>query len=75
MAERVRVRLELLALGLSFGIDCSFGRGLVLGFGRGFGVGWALGFEGRASPERVAVAACGSTTEVAFWSGRGGSEV
>ena len=45
MAGRVRVRPELLALGFSFGIDCSFGRGLVLGFGRGFGVGLGLGFE------------------------------
>ena len=45
MAGRVRVCPELLALGFSFGIDCSFGRGLVLGFGRGFGVGLGLGFE------------------------------
>ena len=66
MAGRVRVRPELLALGFSFGIDCSFGRGLVLGFGRGFCVGLGLGFEVVASPGRNgAVAACGSTTEVA----------
>ena len=66
VAGRVRVRPELLALGFSFGIECSFGRGLVLGFGRGFCVGLGLGFEVVASPGRNgAVAACGSTTEVA----------
>ena len=51
VAGRVRVRPELLALGFSFGIDCSFGRGL--GFGRGFCLG--LGVEVEAPPGR----ACG----------------
>ena len=61
-AGRVRVRPELLALGFSFGIDCSFGRGL--GFGRGFCLG--LGVEVEAPPGRVDwVAAWGNTTEVA----------
>ena len=58
------MRPELLALGFSFGIDCSFGRGL--GFGRGFCLGLGLGIEEAASPGRVGgVAARGNTTEVA----------
>ena len=51
VAGRVRVRPELLALGFSFGIDCSFGRGL--GFGRGFCLGLGLGVGVAASPGRV----------------------
>ena len=49
------MRPELLALGFSFGIDCSFGRGL--GFGRGFYLGLGLGIEEAASPGRVGVVA------------------
>ena len=45
------MRPELLALGFSFGIDCSFGRGL--GFGREFCSGLGVGVEVAASPGRV----------------------
>ena len=45
------MRPELLALGFSFGIDCSFGRGL--GFGRSFCLGLGLGIEEAASPGLV----------------------
>ena len=51
VAGRVRVRPELLALGFSFGIDCSFGRGL--GFGRDCCLGLGVGVEVAASPGRV----------------------
>ena len=45
------MRPELLALGFSFGIDCSFGRGL--GFGRSFCLDLSLGVEEAAAPWRV----------------------